>query len=374
MALPKTRISLRNCEFMTAHSQRGVQVIPTGPDCPPAPTTLWRLASGWKTLSGILVLIALPCGGLWIHHTFLSSNFHVVIPSKVYRSAQLQPDALARVVQEYSLRSVINLRGCCPGFDWYEQERQVLERLNVRQYDIRLSYKAPPPAPELRKLIHVLLECEKPALLHCRRGADRTGLASALALLLEGQTLKIARREFSLRYGWFAMGGPERLVKVLDWYEDWLAKTNTTSSKETLIAWVSQHYKPGHLWAEIEPLAVPQRWQVGQAAAGRFRVYNRSDFSWEFRISPRRGVHLRAWLLPKDIAISDPAQLDGLPTDAAGFFDVTVPPGGSLELTLPLPRSDQAGRFLLLVDLVDACDGPFGIYGSPTFRRWIAIE
>lgn len=359
---------------MMAHCQPSVPVTPMRSDSSLAPTTLGRLASRLKALGGILVLMALACGGLWVHHTFLDTNFHAVVPNKVYRSAQLAPDTLDRVVQRYSLRSVINLRGCCPGFDWYEQERQVLERLNVRQYDVRLSYKAPPPVPELRKLIHVLSECEKPVLLHCRRGADRTGLASALALLLEGQTLAIARRQLSLRYGWLAVGGPEQLIKVLDWYEDWLTKTSSTSDKETLIAWVSQHYKPGHLWAEIEPRTVPQRWQIGQAPAGRFRVYNRSDFPWEFCVSPRRGVHLRAWLLPEDIAISDPAQLDGCPTDAAGFFDFTVPPGGSLELTLPLPRSHQPGRFLLLVDLVDARDGPFGIYGSPTFRHRIAIE
>jgi len=329
----------------------------------------------WLKWLGVLVMLALmACCGLWVHHTFLGTNFHAVVPGKIYRSAQLKAETLAEIVRRYGLRSVVNLRGGCPEFDWYQQERQTLQSLNVRQYDIRFSYRAPPPVPELRNLVQVLSDCEKPVLLHCRRGADRTGLASAIALICENESLEVARKQLSPFYGWFPAGGPERLAEVLDWYADWLKKLQLASSREVFALWVEEHYKPGHLWAELEPLSVPDRWRVGETVAARFRVHNRSDFCWRFRITPRVGVHLRAWLLPEDIEVRDPAELAGLPSDAAGFFNTTVAPGECLEITLPLPRSDRAGQFVLLVDLVDAHDGPFGVYGSPTFRRWVTVE
>jgi protein tyrosine phosphatase (PTP) superfamily phosphohydrolase (DUF442 family) len=144
----------------------------------------------WLKWLGVLVMLALTaCCGLWVHHTFLGTNFHAVVPGKIYRSAQLKAETLAEIVRRYGLRSVINLRGCCPEFDWYQQERQTLQSLNVRQYDIRFSYRAPPPVPELRNLVQVLSDCEKPVLLHCRRGADRTGLAS-------GHRTDMRKREF----------------------------------------------------------------------------------------------------------------------------------------------------------------------------------
>ena len=42
---------------------------------------------------------------------------------------------------------------------------------------------------------------EKPVLIHCKSGADRTGLAAAIYLLTEGgKTLDQAERQLSLRY------------------------------------------------------------------------------------------------------------------------------------------------------------------------------
>jgi len=177
-----------------------------------------------------------------------------------------------------------------------------------------------------------------------------------------------------LSYGYFPVGGPARLRQVLDWYEAWLNPLGLSHSPENFQRWVEEAYRPGHLWAQIEPLDVPVCWPVGRSVPARFRVVNRSDFPWHFRTTPRTGVHLRAWLLPDDREITDPAQLDDLPTDAAGFFEATVASGDALELTIGLPRTRTAGWYVLLVDLVDAEDGPFCTYGSAAFRQWVHVE
>ena len=42
-----------------------------------------------------------------------------------------------------------------------------------------------------------------PALMHCKSGADRAGLAAGLAILFEGGTSAQALRQLSWRYGHF---------------------------------------------------------------------------------------------------------------------------------------------------------------------------
>ncbi|MDW8222639.1 MAG: tyrosine-protein phosphatase [Gemmatales bacterium] len=331
----------------------------------------WR----WRRLLMVALLSGLGLWSApWVYHTWIGTNLHVVVPGRIYRSAQLTPMELTNVVQRLGIRTVINLRGCCEGYGWYERQRETLTALGVEQWDVRFSYRAPPAVPELRRLVEALQVSERPILLHCRRGADRTGLGSSVAVLMEGGDVREARAQFSWYYGWFPWGGPARLPQVLDWYGAWLNERGLAHHPEHFRRWVEEAYRPGHLWAEIVPVEVPERWEVGRSAPARFRVVNRSAYAWTFRTTPRVGVHLRAWLLPEDRPITDPIQLADWPTDAAGFFDAQVSPGEALEIRIGLPRTRQPGRYVLLVDLVDANDGPFCVYGSAAFRRWVEIR
>jgi protein tyrosine/serine phosphatase len=45
---------------------------------------------------------------------------------------------------------------------------------------------------------------QAPALMHCKSGADRAGLASALAIMFEGGTTEQALKQLSLRFGHFS--------------------------------------------------------------------------------------------------------------------------------------------------------------------------
>ncbi|MGB0545971.1 MAG: tyrosine-protein phosphatase, partial [Paracoccaceae bacterium] len=58
------------------------------------------------------------------------------------------------------------------------------------------------PTPEdLLKIIQVLRELPKPVVLHCKSGADRAGLVSALYLLAERkQTVSEAKKQLSFKY------------------------------------------------------------------------------------------------------------------------------------------------------------------------------
>ena len=64
-------------------------------------------------------------------------------------------------------------------------------------YDLPLSATRRPARLELLRLIDVLERCPYPLLIHCKSGADRTGLASALYLMLQrGETPERAGAAF----------------------------------------------------------------------------------------------------------------------------------------------------------------------------------
>src|SRR6476660_3258834 len=53
-------------------------------------------------------------------------NKHVVVPGRLYRSAQLNPQQLDRFVREHNIRTVITLRGR-PFSDWYPLQAQTTQ-------------------------------------------------------------------------------------------------------------------------------------------------------------------------------------------------------------------------------------------------------
>src|SRR5947209_7129871 len=84
------------------------------------------------------------------------SNRHCVLPGRIFRSAQPDGRDLRQLVEREGIRTVVNLRGLCVGFDWYEEEARGTHDLGVSQEDITLSANRLPPPQELRRLVEVL--------------------------------------------------------------------------------------------------------------------------------------------------------------------------------------------------------------------------
>ncbi|MFN0134789.1 MAG: fused DSP-PTPase phosphatase/NAD kinase-like protein [Phycisphaerae bacterium] len=142
-------------------------------------------------------------------------NFHAIEEGRAYRCAQLYPETLDWVIQRYGIRTVVNLRGPNPQMEWYPRQKAVCEKNTITQIDIPLSAFNLPPPEQLLALYDAFKSAPEPILIHCRAGADRSGMASALWRMTQrGDSSQTAASELSLKYGHFRIRHPKMLDMV----------------------------------------------------------------------------------------------------------------------------------------------------------------
>lgn len=158
-----------------------------------------RLAGGVAVLALTVVVVLGGAYGIIQY----DGNFHAVEPGLVFRSAQLDPDDLARRIKENGIRSILNLRGPKAGETWYDAEQSVATSMGVEHSDYGISANHPLTAKQMSEILQWIEHAPKPVLIHCQAGADRTGLVSALYLASRGASMERVREALSVRYGHF---------------------------------------------------------------------------------------------------------------------------------------------------------------------------
>src|SRR5262249_24781642 len=215
---------------------------------PPRRRRSWRRAVVAGAVVGAILAVATEVGRIQF-----GGNLYAVLPGRVYRCAQLSPAFLERTIRSLGIRTVVNLRGCCDNQEWYLEECRVTHGQDVAQEDVCLSAGRLPAVPEVHRLVEVLDRAERPLLIHCQRGADRTGLASAVVkLLYTDSSLALARWQLGLRYGHLALGRPANLDWFFDLYAGWLAGQRLAHSPAVFRRWLADGYCPGPCRARLE--------------------------------------------------------------------------------------------------------------------------
>ena len=134
-------------------------------------------------------------------HAFLRifwNNFYKVSDG-VYRANQPSPSHL-KSYKKLGIRSVLSLRGRAKqSYDLFEDHYCKLLGLNL-VYEPISSSSAPKPE-RLVNIINVMRDIPKPFVVHCKSGADRAGLVSALYLIAEEKrSVEEAKKHLSFKY------------------------------------------------------------------------------------------------------------------------------------------------------------------------------
>ncbi|MFL5812912.1 MAG: dual specificity protein phosphatase family protein [Bdellovibrionia bacterium] len=138
-------------------------------------------------------------------------NFHEVDPGKLYRSAQLSGEELDHAIHQLGIRTVINLRGEDLNSDWYKAEAQVTQTDGVKLINIAMSAKRLPHRNDLIALLDAFEKAERPILVHCQAGADRTGEASAIyEMEYMGKSREEALEMLTLKYDHLELAAPAK--------------------------------------------------------------------------------------------------------------------------------------------------------------------
>lgn len=202
-----------------------------------------------KNIRRIFLYLFIPIIGLlailWATYQIWLSTIHVVIPSQVYRSAQLTSPILHHYIRTKEIKTVINLRGAQQNAKWYKKEIAMTTELGAIHYDISLGSHQIPIKEKMRMLVYLLLHAPRPILVHCLGGADRSGLASAVALILyKNAPLAESEQQISVEH---LVLSPRSIGKlVFPYYQQWLMDHHLSHNRENFLKWVCSPYPFDH--------------------------------------------------------------------------------------------------------------------------------
>ena len=180
-------------------------------------------------------------------HAFLRrlwTNTSEIAPG-VFRANQPDPARIAALAAQ-GFATIVNLRGTrATSFYLLEQEACAAQGLTLISH--RLNSAVLPPRSELLALCDTFVSAERPMLIHCKSGADRTGLAAALYLILICDApVDTALKQLHWRYLHFSHGPRGVLDHMIQSYG--IART---ANGIGLRDWIATTYDPAALTAEF---------------------------------------------------------------------------------------------------------------------------
>jgi len=178
---------------------------------------------------------------LFVDHAVLRlgwRNWGVVEAGRLYRSNHPSPWQMRRAAREAGIRTVINLRGHREACGSDALGRAVAAELGLTHVDAPLESRGAPHKDRILRLARIFREVPEPILIHCKSGADRTGLAAGLWLMLQDHPVEEALRQLSWRHGHVSSSK----TGILDSFFHEYARFTQAHGPKPFLEWVEQDY------------------------------------------------------------------------------------------------------------------------------------
>jgi protein tyrosine phosphatase (PTP) superfamily phosphohydrolase (DUF442 family) len=189
---------------------------------------------------------------LFVDHGILRYLFanHYKVSDQVERQNHITPWGVRRAARR-GIKTIINLRGD-NHLGSYLLSKKACARHGITLVDMKTYSRRPPHKETVLAAKKLFDEVEYPILMHCKSGADRAGLMSALYLILhEGRPVSEAKKQLHWRYGHFR----QAKTGVLDCFFEAYEKANAERPMD-FITWVESEYEP----AEVAKGCRNSRW------------------------------------------------------------------------------------------------------------------
>lgn len=149
-----------------------------------------------------LVLLLLPIIGLGQPNSssINPTNFHIVEDGKLYRSGQPNAKEMA-ALEQMGIKTIFNLRYRINNRREIKRTQLVSARLKLKAQSITFQ--------NMVDGLKLIRDAEKPVLVHCLHGSDRTGcLVACYRMVFQNWSREEAIKEFLLEemgynYRWF---------------------------------------------------------------------------------------------------------------------------------------------------------------------------
>lgn len=185
----------------------------------------------------------------FLDHGFIRPFFNTPqeIAPGIYRSNHPSPRMIRRLASQ-GVKTIISLRGRGSNGP-YLYEREACERHGITLEVVRMKSKKPPNVNRVHTFKDLVEQAEHPLLFHCKSGADRSGLAAALYLLItETGTIEEAKAQLSLRYLHIKQARTGILDRFIEMYEEF-----NNVEPIPFMEWVDNHYSPKELKRSFKP-------------------------------------------------------------------------------------------------------------------------
>ena len=171
----------------------------------------------------------------WFRY-FFANRYRV--SDKLERANHPTPYGVARAAKR-GIKTVINLRGETQ-IGSFQLSRDACNRYGIKLINFQAHSRGLFTPEEILDVKQMFDEVEYPAMMHCKSGADRAGIMSALYLILhEGKPVSEAKRQLHWRFGHVRQSA----TGILDFFLESYEKANEKRPID-FIEWVKTEYDP----------------------------------------------------------------------------------------------------------------------------------